>query len=124
MEDTSELSDALLVRSDLVAPDLMQIEVANALRRKVFEGDISAEQPKAGLTFIREKVALRRLSPAVLERALDLSVEMYHPIYDCIYLALTEEEQGLLVTFDAELKRIAKAQGLAALLADLPLVQP
>ncbi|MHB1101927.1 MAG: type II toxin-antitoxin system VapC family toxin [Devosia sp.] len=123
-EETSELSDTLLARSDLVAPDFMQVEVANALRRKVYVGEISAEQARAGLSFIRDKVALRRLSPAILDRALDLSVVMYHPIYDCIYLAVAEQEGGLLVTFDNELKYRIKEHGLANLLAELPLASP
>jgi predicted nucleic acid-binding protein len=119
-EATSELSDTLLARSDLVAPDFMQLEVANALRRKVYLGEVSADHARAGLSFIRDKVAMRSLSASLLDRALELSVLMYHPIYDWLYVALAEPE-GPLVTFDEELKYRAKEHGFAGLLAELPL---
>ena len=41
-------------------------------------------------------------------RALELSLELDHPIYDCFYLALAERERALLVCVDASLKSKAK----------------
>lgn len=72
-EDTSAISETLLERDDLVAPELVVIEVANALRRKVFVGDMSLEHAKIGLRFVRDKVAIVDLSDAVLGRALELA---------------------------------------------------
>ena len=109
------------MRSDLTAPDLMLIEVANALRRKAYAGDLSIDQAKAGLQFIRDKVRLEHLAPAILDRALELAELMYHPVYDCIYLAMAEASTSLLVTYDEELKERAVDHGLGALLAELPL---
>ena len=120
-EDTSSLSETLLTRADLVAPDLLLIEVANALRRKVYVGDISIDHAKAGLQFIREKVRLERTSAEILDRALELAELMYHPVYDCIYLAMAERSKTILVTYDQELQERASEQGLASLLAGLPL---
>lgn len=120
-EDTSALSETLLERSDLSAPELLVIEVANALRRKIFVGDISMEQAKAGLRFIREKVATIDLSNEVLDRSLELAEAMYHPVYDCIYLALAQQQGARLVTYDQELIERTRGQGLGALLAELPL---
>lgn len=120
-EDTSSLSETLLTRADLVAPDLLLIEVANALRRKVYVGDISIDHAKAGLQFIREKVQLERTSAEILDRALELAELMYHPVYDCIYLAMAERSKTILVTYDQELQERASEQGLASLLAGLPL---
>ena len=120
-EDTSSLSETLLTRADLVAPDLLLIEVANALRRKVYVGDISIDHAKAGLQFIREKVQLERTSAEILDSALELAELMYHPVYDCIYLAMAERSKTILVTYDQELQERASEQGLASLLAGLPL---
>ena len=120
-EDTSSLSETLLTRSDLVAPDLLLIEVANALRRKVYVGDISIDHAKAGLQFIREKVQLERTSAEILDSALELAELMYDPVYDCIYLAMAERSKTILVTYDQELQERASEQGLASLLAGLPL---
>jgi predicted nucleic acid-binding protein len=120
-EDTSAISETLLERDDLVAPELMVIEVANALRRKVFVGDMSLEHAKIGLRFVRDKVAIVDLSDAVLGRALELAQAIYHPVYDCIYLAVAELQGGKIVTYDQELVAGARKHGLGSLLAALPL---
>lgn len=41
-------------------------------------------------------------------RALDLSIQLGHPAYDCFYMALTEQVGGTLVTADTRL--ISKLQ--------------
>lgn len=120
-EDTSTLSDALLLRRDLASPDLLLIEVANALRRKVWVGDISLDQAKAGLNLIRDKTRILKVQPELLDRALEMSHAMYHPIYDCIYLALAEANHAALVTYDQELIERAREHGLGKLVLTLPL---
>lgn len=120
-EDTSALSDELLSRDDLAAPELMQIEVANALRRKVWVGDMSLDQAKAGLQFIREKVETLRVSADLLDRALAMSHLMSHPIYDCIYLALAESHRAVVVTYDRDLMERAREQGFNELVTTPPL---
>jgi len=120
-EDTSALSDELLYRSDLAAPALMQIEVANALRRKVWVGDISIEQAKVGLAFVRGKVSALLLPSQVLDRALEMSHLLYHPIYDCIYLALAERHDATVVTYDQDLLEKARDNGFGKLVATLPM---
>lgn len=120
-EDTSTLSDALLSRRDLAGPDLLLVEVANALRRKVWVGDISLEQAKAGLKLIREKVKILSVQPELLDRALELSHLLYHPIYDCLYLALAEAHEAAVVTYDQELLERAREHDLGRLVLTLPL---
>lgn len=120
-EDTSALSDELLSRDDLTAPELLQIEVANALRRKVWVGDMGLEHAKAGLQFIREKVSILRVSPQLLDRALEMSHLMYHPIYDCIYLSLAEAHDAPVVTYDRDFIDRARESGLQKFVVTLPL---
>lgn len=120
-EDTSALSDSLLERNDLAGPELLQTEVANALRRKVWTGDMSLDQAKAGLEFIREKVAMLRVPADLLDRALEMSHLMYHPIYDCIYLALAERHDAPVVTYDQDLLEKARDNGFERFVATLPL---
>jgi predicted nucleic acid-binding protein len=36
-------------------------------------------------------------------RALELAVDLRHPIYDCLYLALAERERAPIVSADAKL---------------------
>jgi predicted nucleic acid-binding protein len=120
-EATSLLSDTLLDREDLIAPDFMLVEAANALYRKVFVGDLSQEQARAGLEFIRDKVDLRALNIDLLDRAIALANEMNHPVYDCLYLALAEHTSALVVTYDRELLDRARYYKHESLVTQLPL---
>jgi predicted nucleic acid-binding protein len=120
-EDTSKLSDALLTRDDLWAPELLQIEVGNALRRKVFVGEISMDQAKAGLRFIRDKVSTVPLTLQLLDRAMELAELMYHPIYDCVYLAAAQQNGARVVTFDQDLIKGAVHHGFADCITSLPM---
>jgi predicted nucleic acid-binding protein len=120
-ESTSELSETLLSRSDLIAPDLLLVEAANALYRKVFVGDISHPHATAGLEYIRDKVALLPVTIPILSQAIELSVAMNHAVYDCIYLVIAESTGSLLVTYDQELRDHATYHGHGGLITDLPL---
>jgi len=41
-------------------------------------------------------------------RAIELAIDLNHPIYDCFYLALAERERCALVSADAKLLAAAK----------------
>jgi predicted nucleic acid-binding protein len=41
-------------------------------------------------------------------RALELAIELQHPIYDCFYLALAERERAPLISADKRLLAMAK----------------
>ena len=54
-------------------------------------------------------------------RALDLSLLLNHPAYDCFYLALAEQLEIRLVTADTRLiNKLAHHPALAALIWTLP----
>jgi predicted nucleic acid-binding protein len=120
-EVTSAEADTLLPRSDLIAPDFMLIEVANALYRKVFVGEVSEAHATAGLEFIRDRVDQQPVTIDLLSRAISMANEMNHAVYDCLYLAIAELKAGRLVTYDQELRGHAKHHGYGHLIADLPL---
>ena len=91
-----ELAD----RSTFIAPTLIHSEVANALWRRVLQGDIP---PGAGLAEPLEGLArvLRTVDEVpMLPRALDLAIELGHPVYDCVYLAVAEALDEELLTAD------------------------
>ena len=46
-------------------------------------------------------------SEALHTRALELAIDLRHPIYDCFYLALAEREAAALVTADTRLLAVA-----------------
>ena len=106
-----EAAASLVSRNDLIAPDLLILEVANAFRRKIAAGEMADEQAVEGIQRIWQRVGLRRPDIDLVTRAFDLSVRMRHPIYDCLYLATAETLAATFVTNDVELKgHIAKHQ--------------
>jgi predicted nucleic acid-binding protein len=116
--DTSVLYDSLvdarfsgeardLIRSDVPmrAPDLLLVEIGGAITRAVRRGDLTTE------TAQRLHERAQRLAPDVdrsesfIERAFALSLELQHPISDCVFLAQAEMQADVLVTGDEHFLR-------------------
>ena len=104
-EAGSEAADALLDQ-DLMAPVLWLAEAANALWRKAHTREITAEEANARLSELRKAPVASLSMEPYLERALELAVEIDHPVYDCIYLALALHHRTHVVTAD---RRFASA---------------
>jgi predicted nucleic acid-binding protein len=120
-ETGSDAADALLDDQDLMAPVLWLAEAANVLWRRARTGDLTAEQANARLSELRKApVASLPIEPH-LERALTLAMEIGHPIYDCIYLALALHHDTHVVTAD---RRFASVASLAALTDRVRLLFP
>ena len=96
----------LLARARLEAPDLLVIECANILWKKARMGDIGAKQARERLDALLEAPVALTPSRDLLGRAMDLALELEHPVYDCLYLALALARGVPLVTAD---ERLAKA---------------
>lgn len=99
-ESGSEAALALQGR-DLAAPALLRIEAANLLRTLVRRG--VAEQAQAlDLLALLQRAPVTIIDPddALEIRALALALDLGHPVYDCIYLALAERMKRTLVTAD------------------------
>ena len=120
-ERESGSAEAVLHRDGLMAPELLLIEVANALRRKIAVGDVEVEQAQDGLVLLARTVDFKPMEPKWLRRALEISIAMSHPIYDCIYLALAEREGASLVTRDRDFITRASKLGLGHFVTTLPL---
>jgi predicted nucleic acid-binding protein len=85
----------------LLAPDILLTEVANALRVKATRGEIDDAAARRAVAAVvgRGEPQLRR-SPTLVPRAFELARELDHPVCDCVYLALAEELDEVLVTAD------------------------
>jgi predicted nucleic acid-binding protein len=103
-----------LVRANvlLVAPDIMPIEAANACWKKVQRGDMPAVDAEPALATLLAFGLELVPSLGLLPRALRLAVELQHPIYDCLYLALASGRGAPIATADAGLRRVAERVGL------------
>ena len=107
-EEDAPLARALLLRGDeIAAPDSLLSEFANAVSRKIREEGFPPEGAGEMMALVVRQVT--RLVPVreLLLPALDMSVALRHPIYDCLYLALAEREGAVLVTDDRAFLRKA-----------------
>jgi len=104
---------------DVLAPDLLLVEVANALWRKTSAKEISPREASAAFDLVRQSgIDLRPTGPLV-PRAMDVARRLDHPVYDCVYLALAEREHATFVTADQRLLRRLSTRRLDISIVDL-----
>jgi predicted nucleic acid-binding protein len=95
--DTAEL----LQDADMVAPALFRIEAANVFRTLAVREAISRRQATDLYTFLQgAPVTIIDADEALEHRALEMALELRHPVYDCVYLAVGERMDRTLVTAD------------------------
>ena len=88
---------------DLYAPDFMLLECNNILSKKVRRREITRD--------IADEIQQNLLHTPVqlypwqdlLEEATEIAHATYRSVYDCLYLALTHQLQGKMVTADKKL---------------------
>jgi predicted nucleic acid-binding protein len=107
-------ADALLAGScELLAPDLLYLEIAGLLTRRVRLGEIDEEGARAVLAALRqvpfEWTPVSTLVPAALSLALSADLRLS----DSLYLALALQADCPLVTADRQLYEAARAGRLA-----------
>ena len=106
---------AALATYRLSAPDLLDAECANVLWVKVTRAEISETDALTRISRLIaapvDRVPCRELASA----ALKLSIDLGHPAYDCLYLALAIRAAVPLVTADQKfLQAVASHPYLAS----------
>lgn len=98
-----------LRKRQVLAPDLIAFECANALWKKVRRNEMSSEDARDAARLLQ--LANMELAPTMplLEQALDIALALAHPAYDCAYLALAKREECKFITADARLLARVKA---------------
>ncbi len=95
---------------DLAAPALLRIEAANVLRTLVVRGVADPAQALDLLGLLQTApVTIVEADDRLEVRALDLALDLGHPVYDCLYLALAERTGRTLVTADGRFLRALRA---------------
>jgi predicted nucleic acid-binding protein len=108
-EDDSDYADAWFgaLIDQVVAPDLIAIEVSQAIVRRINMREISPPDGRRALHVWRDILAqggitLFRTDPVQAGSAAELAISLGHPVKDCVYLELAIAHAGLLVTADAQ----------------------
>lgn len=96
----------------LHAPDLIFPELGNALWRRVRCGDVQPEDAEVALRILTRGPLRVHATGPLAGSALRLAVDLDHPVYDAIYLALARSLDVPLVTADRRLA--AKVGGATA----------
>jgi predicted nucleic acid-binding protein len=92
-----------LIRCEtLGAPMLIFAEVSNALWRKRLAGQV---RDAPGLHGLRAALAWTSPDAELADDALNLALELGHPVYDCFYLALAIVRDLPLMTADERFLR-------------------
>ena len=94
-----------LRRHRLFAPDLLIAECANILWKKVQRAELTEQEARLAAHLLeRADIELEPMRP-LMESVTKLAIDMNHPAYDCIYLALAEGLSCDLVTADERFAR-------------------
>lgn len=135
--DTSVFVDALIAgprtasarsffgsTANVVAPDIIMVEIAAVLTRAVRRQMLSAFQART--VFARARRIGPELEPTgpLLGRAFEMSLELDHPVADCIFLVQAEASADVLVTCDSRFARKVAASPYARSIIDLSDWQP
>lgn len=115
---SEEAAELLVEAIGWVAPRLLLVESAAALRRKIVAGELAAEQGLQALEALLQAVAdgVVRLADdeEIVPSAVTLALTLAHKVPDCVYLALAEREGLGLVTADRRLHELARRRGVAS----------
>jgi predicted nucleic acid-binding protein len=107
-EGDSDRANALRQDDDLIAPALIAGEIGNALWKAVSFKILTLPDALAAIRNILIPFASIVPLEPLREPALQLAVELQHPIYDCFYIALAQRERVALVTADKRLLALRK----------------
>jgi predicted nucleic acid-binding protein len=90
----------LLRRARLIAPEVRVAECANILWKKVRRDELSTDEAFLAVRLLQAAAIELVPARAMLVAATRLAVELDHPAYDCLYLALANENGLPFVTAD------------------------
>jgi len=92
-----------------IAPNLIMTEVANALWTYARRGDVSSQDLVSALKILDKRISLlNQLS--IVQMASQLACDLNHPVYDCMYLAVSRMQHLPLLTADKRLVKIATSE--------------
>ena len=101
----------LLKATTLAAPDLLVAECANILWKKVQRTELAASEAVLCARLLQRADIEIYPTRHLLEAATQLAIDLNHPAYDCLYLALANANGWQFVTADERLLRKIRSLG-------------
>lgn len=112
-EDGTTEALALRRRAKLFAPELLVAECANILWKKVRRDELSKDEAFLAARLLQAADIEFLPTHSLMEAATRIAVELEHPAYDCLYLALAADRNSRLVTPDERfLHKLSQGHGL------------
>lgn len=99
---------------DPLVPDTFWGELANALARKVRQRLRTRDEAFAAFALVRRLVEYTLPTEPLGPFAMALSLDLDHPVYDCLYLAAAVAHEAPLLTADRALYAKAVDAGYGA----------
>ncbi len=94
---------ALRRKAKLIAPDLLIAECANILWKKARRKELTAEEARIAARLLQAAELELLPTRALLEKATRFAMDLDHPAYDCLYLAVAVDQNCPLATADVRL---------------------
>lgn len=109
--------EALILRqkAKLIAPELLVTECDNVLWKKVQRAELSKEAARLAARLLQGADIELLPTRSLLEAATRIAIDLDHPAYDCLYLALAIGHGCQFVTADEHLVRKFRQGRRAAL---------
>jgi predicted nucleic acid-binding protein len=104
-EDGTSQALALRRRAKLIAPDLLTAECANIFWKKVQRGELSRDEALLAARLLQAAEIELAPTRSLMEAATRIAIELDHPAYDCLYLAVAVDRNCRFVTADQPLLR-------------------
>jgi predicted nucleic acid-binding protein len=104
-EDGTPQALALRQRAKLIAPELLVAECANILWKKVRRRELSKDEAVLASRLLQAAEIELQPTRSLLEPATRIAIELDHPAYDCLYIALAVANGCQFVTADESFVR-------------------
>ena len=114
-EEAADEAREWISRAELIAPTLIHAEIGNAIWKRVHRGQVVASGSEIAEQLKKIAAIVRTVNETpLLPRAVEMAVELGHPVYDCVYLAVAESLDDELLTADERFVRALDGSALAA----------
>jgi predicted nucleic acid-binding protein len=112
--DEPNIDAAAALREDeLIAPAFWLLEAASVLWRRSIKGEFDADEACELLSELLNAPVASLPIGAYLNSALRLAIDLGHPVYDCLYLAVAIQHQTHVVTADRRFAAIGARPEMA-----------